>query len=615
MKKILFYVASAIALLVFAPSCEDGRDHPEVIEPQVPENAIGFSGSKWGDVPSSRSAGELTSAADITKMTVYAHAAGTDHLATSQPDVMLNQLVERSNGNALWTYSPIKYWPANNGMLSFFAITPALTEAGMGHVSLVTNNGTSYTGYPAFVVTPPTSPSQHTDIGVASAPDHTQSDGPVPLTFHHAMAKVKFSAKYTTTTNTDLCHVSIRKIELMDVYGSNILRFVDPNNNPPGFLWDVLDGSSQKAGYTLTQADNTLADITLNRATSTTVSTDAGTLMLIPQTAPTDANMKVTFCMDGREMEREAKPSFTFAVGQSYNYGLTLDLGALQVWDYSYTGTAQEFVAPKAGTYRLEVWGGGTILYDLSVLGGYSSGEIDLSSGQILYVYVGQSGTRTVVGGFNGGGRGDNNNGAYGGGASDFRLVNGLWNNATSLNSRIIVAGGACFVADPGGGLVAYGKTPGTQTSATHSGAGFGYGAGSNIKYGRGGGGGYYGGGHTTYTGPGGGGGSSFISGMKGCVAIDPTDLSGNPRKQDGGANPTALNYNSSIFSANSSPTWENGEEIIFLNPSMIDGQGHEWNTGSQAATPVGMPGNKSCECFTMLGNKEHGYARVTLIN
>ncbi|MDR2388777.1 MAG: fimbrillin family protein [Tannerellaceae bacterium] len=46
-------------------------------------------------------------------------------------------------------------------------------------------------------MTPPTSPSQQKDIGVASALERTQSKGAVPLTFNHAMHKVKFSARYT----------------------------------------------------------------------------------------------------------------------------------------------------------------------------------------------------------------------------------------------------------------------------------------------------------------------------------------------------------------------------------------------------------------------------------
>ncbi|MDR2388775.1 MAG: hypothetical protein LBD89_03185 [Tannerellaceae bacterium] len=95
-----------------------------------------------------------------------------------------------------------------------------------------------------------------------------------------------------------------------------------------------------------------------------------------------------------------------------------------------------------------------------------------------------------------------------------------------------------------------------------------------------GGGGGYYGGdGNATRSddAASGSGGSSFISGMTGCVAIDPTsNVSGNPRTHTG---EVSLRYSNSVFGA--SPTWNNNEEILFTNPSMIDGQGYEWNTGT----------------------------------
>ena len=79
-----------------------------------------------------------------------------------------------------------------------------------------------------------------------------------------------------------------------------------------------------------------------------------------------------------------------------------------------------------------------------------------------------------------------------------------------------------------------------------------------------------------------GGGGSSFISGMTGCVAIDPTSIS-ESRAQDSatGTEKTSLNYNTSLFGA--SPTWQNGAEIIFTNTSMTAGN----RTGDGYATII----------------------------
>jgi hypothetical protein len=108
---------------------------------------------------------------------------------------------------------------------------------------------------------------------------------------------------------------------------------------------------------------------------------------------------------------------------------------------YNYTGAVQTFVVP-AGVIQLtiECWGaqggsnpinvgGGTGGY-----GGYASGQLAVTPGQTLYVYVGGQGAVTVTGGWNGGGNGCVNPG--GGGASDVR------NGGQTLNDRIIVGAG-----------------------------------------------------------------------------------------------------------------------------------------------------------------------------
>ena len=240
-------------------------------------------------------------------------------------------------------------------------------------------------------------------------------------------------------------------------------------------------------------------------------------------------------------------------------------------YTYGYTGGAQSFTAPVAGYYKLEAYGarGGASVNneDSSMLGygGYTAGTVYLNKGQTIYIYVGQAGTYSTGSGetggsyapatFNGGGDGGSRMGTpgahlggSGGGATDFRLVGGAWNNATGLQSRILVAGGGggqgCASSHNrghGGGLVGvttvntgyyYGASSygGTQTaggsgngqytingvtSGSHVGSGgFGYGA-NAVQCGAGGGGGWYGGG-TTYT-SGGGGGSSFAAGYFGC--------------------------------------------------------------------------------------------------
>ena len=99
-------------------------------------------------------------------------------------------------------------------------------------------------------------------------------------------------------------------------------------------------------------------------------------------------------------------------------------------------------------------------------IGGHSVGDLAVIPGQILEIYVGGQGTSgggglacNIAGGWNGGGSGyassSGEPGNGGGGATDVRTVNGSWNDATSLASRVIVAGGG------GGGEYSGSNAPG----------------------------------------------------------------------------------------------------------------------------------------------------------
>ena len=192
---------------------------------------------------------------------------------------------------------------------------------------------------------------------------------------------------------------------------------------------------------------------------------------------------------------------------------------------FSYTGSAQEYIAKEEGYYKVELWGskgGGAG----GANGAYTSGYIYLVPGEKLYVYVGQNfDTATNKKKFN---SGTSNQGGYNGGsATDIRLVNGAWDNATSLNSRIMVAaGGGSANAGRGGagggllGIKGNGTYGGTQTtfgavqSSSYTKSSFGI-----ANGGCSGGNGYYPGGGAECV-KGAGGGSSFISGYAGVNAI-----------------------------------------------------------------------------------------------
>lgn len=290
------------------------------------------------------------------------------------------------------------------------------------------------------------------------------------------------------------------------------------------------------------------------------------------------------------------------------------------------TSGSYSYIIPEDGTYRIQLWGanGYNASHTSQAIGGFTQGDIELTSGTELFVYVGGKGTKlssTVSGtndggGYNGGGNANNDGhsaaGRYGGGgATDVRLVGGEWNLFDSLKSRIMVAGGggswsqAPYYGGSAGGLEGYKDVDdysgygGTQISGgaggvglygTADAGGFGYG-GMGSSYASGGGGGYYGGGggaRDKVDGSGGGG-SSFISGHDGCDAIDETSVEDN-----------IIHTGQSIHYSG----------LKFENTLMIDGNGYTW-TNTVSDTSLGnLPGYTSGTTLDLL-NLRNGYAII----
>ena len=333
------------------------------------------------------------------------------------------------------------------------------------------------------------------------------------------------------------------------------------------------------------------------------------------------------------------------------------------VKNLSYTGAAQTFTAPYAGYYKLELWGasggvncGQSFGYGIIDMpggyGGFVSGETAIGKNDQLYVFVGQKGPDckstsygTQAGqAYNGGGTGkaapDNNDASgSGGGGTDVRIVSGSWNNATSLRSRIIVAGagsgGSTFtktasvasrnrVAD-GGGLNGVGSILCFQDiivnnhsyNATQtSGYAFGIGAdsintGSNDAS-AGGGGGWYGGqtvgkgggsGVCTTNANSAGGGSSYISGHTGSVGVTSTSSSSPKSGCTTGTTNNACSLTPYINPAT-------GTYYTFTNTVMIDGAGYRW-TNTKGSLQQ-MPNPSGGYYASGVGHSGNGYARIT---
>ena len=213
---------------------------------------------------------------------------------------------------------------------------------------------------------------------------------------------------------------------------------------------------------------------------------------------------------------------------------------------FAYQNKEEEFVAPKTGKYKLEVWGAqGGSYSKTGGYGAYAIGYVDLQENDKLYINVGGT-TTSTAGGYNGGGTaGTNYNARGGGGATSITLSHGLLSTFSENQSQVVIVaaggggsdkyeggsdGGAAggISGMPGGYYRKEGEaeftvaTGGTQTEgglgATGAGNGtdgtFGLGGSHFSNHGGGGGGGFYGGGGGSYNSAvvgSGAGGSSYI--------------------------------------------------------------------------------------------------------
>ena len=163
-----------------------------------------------------------------------------------------------------------------------------------------------------------------------------------------------------------------------------------------------------------------------------------------------------------------------------YDTEAYLECDVDNTWNFDYTGGEQTFTAPITDTYKLEVWGasgGDANSSCIGGYGGYSVGNIKMSSNQKIYINVGEIGKTSVYSNttypnnpsYNGGGAGF----AGGGGATHISASSGILSTfETNKSSIFIVAGG-------GGGARSYSET--TSNYSGNGGSGGGYIGGDGI--------------------------------------------------------------------------------------------------------------------------------------
>lgn len=316
---------------------------------------------------------------------------------------------------------------------------------------------------------------------------------------------------------------------------------------------------------------------------------------------------------------------------------------------FAYCGDCQTVTLPWYDEYKMECWGakGGTVNANAlngnsgtiaGGLGAYVKGNIVMPK-STLYVYVGEQGGDNVKNAnltFNGGGGcywfkdGTHENDyrkGRGGGSTDIRYTKHTgtdgWSGSTSLNTRIIVAGG-------GGGASNWttanslNSLKGGAAGGLKGYAGVTYDAGANVTYTNAQGGTQSAGGAGWYTAtesnsnPGGfgygGTGTNTYSNGGGFVAGGGSGWYGGG---SGGVRPSVVGSaagGSSFISGHPGCSSISGYTFTSDTTTMIDGQGKSWTTSSQTTggTVAQMPNPSGGYYASGVGRSGNGYAKIT---
>lgn len=282
------------------------------------------------------------------------------------PNIMKNQ--EVSYDGTTYTYSPLRYWPANEeNTISFWAYYPYDASVTLSQG----NTGSTYSsGIPSvhFTATDGSIDFMTSDL----APDYVYGtaagtnpnvavDGVVPMSFNHRLSQVTLKAR---TENAGSCTIKINSLRLLNVQSAG--TYV---HQPAGWRLD-----NSPLAYTVVNTEQTVTE----SVEAGTVK-ELGSLCLLPQTMSPEApaaqpSLEITYTVLGpgestatpwtKTVALSGSGPAAWAANQHVVYTLTIGPGELYVkatlvedWTdggtNSYTPTEKTFFAYEPATYRL----------------------------------------------------------------------------------------------------------------------------------------------------------------------------------------------------------------------------------------------------------------------
>lgn len=367
MKKILFFAVAAATVMTLT-GCSQSSDLTDT--ESTSQTAISFD-TYLAKTRAGVSGSETTGTLMTNGFGVFAYYTTQDYSGSTIPNFMYNTKVTGSTTGTptTWNYTPLRYWPNNDGKVSFFAYAPYVevkkedgtpqTDASSG-ITKIANNSEATQPYVNYNLGGDITNCVDLLRGVKKGTDAemnvnlTRTSDIVGFTFKHALAKFQINAKASSTIDPS----TIVTIESIKIYNTNLcqtgtLNLVDGKwNNAGGQVSLTMDKdhvniNKNLADPLLREVNNTndinvLKNIGLT-SVAQSVMTDDNSCYLIPVlsngTSPTmtievkywvrtiDNQLQYGATSEGSSCTITKTITFTKNFESNKQYSLTLNIG------------------------------------------------------------------------------------------------------------------------------------------------------------------------------------------------------------------------------------------------------------------------------------------------
>lgn len=322
-KKFFMGIAAMAALTLVSCSSDDldsfsdnsSKNEAISFDGYLGRSAVAVNGSRGSvvDLNALKSSSEL----DKKGFGVFGYYSTKDHSAPEQSfdaNLFNNERVTCPKDGADWTYSPLKYWPAQ-GHIDFYAYAPYVTGKTLKKIT----SATSTTTTPTFNFTVEKNVTDQTDLLWANAEDRTKeknSSNKVKFQFAHALSRLGYTVKlkdaYSDAT------ITLKKITLAGSADEATKAFykegtIDLSKAPSSEgLW--TNQSSDKQNFNWSSSDKTLSN-------AETKNPDNEYLFVIPQKFKTGSDkLYVIVEYTITYKDGSAKPTVSYNVSQQLSY-------------------------------------------------------------------------------------------------------------------------------------------------------------------------------------------------------------------------------------------------------------------------------------------------------